>query len=276
MNAAPEDRWNDRLAAAASLLSARMDAPPSLDELAAAACVSPYHFHRVWRALTGETVGETIARLRIEASQHRLRAAGGSVTTAAMDAGFATPQAFARAFRRQTGITPSDFVGGAVVDDRPLADTEVRVVLREPFEVVALRRNGNDYAAVAEGYGRLFAWAGAAGLMGQFQGIYGIALDDVVSVDDARFDACVALGRVEPPGEFRLETIAGGHYACLTYRGDYAGLPAAEARLMATTLLDLDAEPADAPMLHHYLNDPDETPVEDLLTGIYIPLASGR
>jgi AraC family transcriptional regulator len=276
MNAMPEDRWNDRLAAAARLLTQRLEAPPTLEELARAACVSAYHFHRVWRAMTGETVGETIARLRIEASQHRLRAAGGNVTAAAMDAGFATPQAFARAFRRHTGVTPTAFVGGAAVEDRPLADTEVRVVLREPLEVVALRRNGNDYAAVAEGYGRLFAWAGAAGLMEHFQGIYGIALDDVVSVDEARFDACVALGHVQPPDAFRLVAIPGGHYATLTYRGDYAGLPEAEARLMATALLDLDAEPADAPMLHAYLNDPDETPVEDLLTGIYLPLASGR
>lgn len=276
MHASPEDRWNHRLAAAANLLTERLETPPTVEELASAACVSPYHFHRVWRAMTGETIGETIARLRIEASQVRLRAGGTTVTAVAMDTGFATPQAFARAFRRQTGVTPSAYVDGALVEARPLADTEVRVVLREPLEVVALRRNGNDYAAVAEGYGRLFAWAGAAGLMEHFQGIFGIALDDVLSVDDARFDACVALGHVEPPDEFRLLQVPGGHYACLTYRGDYAGLPDAEARLMATTLLDLDAELADTPMLHEYLNDPDETPAEDLLTAIYVPLASGR
>jgi AraC family transcriptional regulator len=276
MTTSPENRWNERLAAAALLIGTRLDSPPSLDELADAACISPFHFHRAWRALTGETVGETIARLRIEASQRHLRAAGATVTTTAMDTGFATPQAFARAFRRQTGVSPSAFIAGTAVENRPLPDTEVRVVLREPLDVVALRRNGNDYVAVAEAYGRLFAWAGAADLMGRFEGIYGIALDDVESVDHARFDACVALGPVEPPAEFTRVVLPGGPYLTFTYRGDYAGIPSAEARLMASALLDFDAQLADAPMLHRYLNDPDETPVEELLTELLLPLASGR
>lgn len=151
------------------------------------------------------------------------------------------------------------------------------MVLREPLDVVALRRNGNDYVAVAEAYGRLFAWAGAADLMGRFEGIYGIALDDVESVDHARFDACVALGPVEPPAEFTRVVLPGGPYLTFTYRGDYAGIPSAEARLMASALLDFDAQLADAPMLHRYLNDPDETPVEELLTELLLHWpAAGR
>jgi pimeloyl-ACP methyl ester carboxylesterase len=46
------DRWRRRLEHAASLLSGRLDDPPSLAELASAAAVSPFHFHRIWRALT--------------------------------------------------------------------------------------------------------------------------------------------------------------------------------------------------------------------------------
>ena len=46
---------------------------PGLAELAAAAHFSPFHFHRIWRALTGETVGATIARLRMARALHLLR-----------------------------------------------------------------------------------------------------------------------------------------------------------------------------------------------------------
>ena len=38
---------------------------PDLDTLAAIAHYSPFHFHRVYRAMTGETVGRTVQRLRL-------------------------------------------------------------------------------------------------------------------------------------------------------------------------------------------------------------------
>ncbi|HMA51573.1 MAG TPA: AraC family transcriptional regulator, partial [Magnetospirillaceae bacterium] len=56
------ERWKTRFARAAKLLSERLDDPPPLEDLAAAAAISPYHFHRIWRALTGETVRETVLR----------------------------------------------------------------------------------------------------------------------------------------------------------------------------------------------------------------------
>ena len=74
------DRWRRRLERAASLLSGRLDNSPSLAELASAAAVSPFHFHRIWRALTRETVGQTILRLRMEASQELLLVKDASVT----------------------------------------------------------------------------------------------------------------------------------------------------------------------------------------------------
>jgi AraC family transcriptional regulator len=100
------DRWMDRIGRAADLLTTRLDDPPSLDELAGAAAVSPFHFHRIWRGLTGETVAGTVARLRIERASQALATAA-PITEVAMAAGFGTPQSFARAFRRETGVTPS-------------------------------------------------------------------------------------------------------------------------------------------------------------------------
>ena len=101
-------RWRARLERAAALLSERLDNPPSLKELAGAAAVSPYHFHRIWRALTNETVSQTVLRLRLEASQALLQARDASVAETAMAVGFGTPQSFARAFRRHTGLTPTE------------------------------------------------------------------------------------------------------------------------------------------------------------------------
>ncbi|MET0937023.1 MAG: AraC family transcriptional regulator [Luteibacter sp.] len=273
MTSTPQERWYERMASAVALLDAQLDGPPSLDELARAAHLSPFHFHRIWRVLTGETVGETVVRLRIEAAQHGLRAASGNVTAVAMASGFATPQAFARAFRRQTGITPSGFARGEAPHGRtpPLAD--VRIVVRPPTEVVALRRVGADYVAMNEAYRQLWAWADVEGLLPALEGLYGIAVDDAASVGDgtARYDACLALGPTHPPAPFDRTLIAGGEYASITHRGDYAGLPNAELAL-AGWLVASGREPADAPLVHRFLNDPDSTPADEWLTEVLLPL----
>ena len=51
---------------------ANLDQPLDLNQLADIACLSPYHFHRVYRAMIGETVTETLSRSRLHrASKHR-------------------------------------------------------------------------------------------------------------------------------------------------------------------------------------------------------------
>lgn len=184
-------RWQVRLGRAADLIAARLDDPPSLDELAAAAAVSPFHLHRIWRGLTGETVRQSIARLRIEAVQPAL-SAGGSVTDAAMAAGFATPQAFARAFRRTTGTTPS--LGRAGVGEEPAA-TPIRIELRDAVTVVALRRQGGEYVALNAMFQAVWDWAEGVGAVERLSGLYGIPYDDPdsVAVADLRYAACMVL-----------------------------------------------------------------------------------
>jgi AraC family transcriptional regulator len=220
-------------------------------------------------------VGETLVRLRIEAARHGLRQAGGNVTRVALDTGFSTPQAFARAFRRETGTTPSAFARGAAAASPTLPEAQVRIVVRQPTEVVALRRIGADYIAMNEAYGQLWAWAEQAGVIDRLEGLYGLALDDAATVEpgSARYDACLALGGVDAPDPFVRERIAGGRYACLTLQGSYDGLRGAEQALMSW-LVASEHDPTDAPLVHHFLNDPDSTPESEWLTDVMLPLAS--
>ena len=267
------DRWKNRFAKAAQLLAERLDDPPPLEELAAAAAISPYHFHRIWRALTGETVSQSVLRLRIEASQQMLAAGGGSVTEIAMASGFGTPQSFARAFRRQTGVTPTAFresaSGSAVLPEAPA----IEIVERDRTLVVALRHSG-DYFGLNETYGELWSWADQAGFLAGLQGIYGIPLDDPenVPVSELRYEACLALGDIAPPPPFHLLALPGGETARMRHLGSYAGLDAAKQRMVEDWLLPSGREPADHPIYSHFLNDPDTTPEADLITDLYLPL----
>src|SRR5579863_6674393 len=135
------DRWRRRLERAVLLLSGRLGDPPSLAELASAAAISPYHFHRIWRALTRETVGQTILRLRMEASQELLLVRGAKVTETATALGFGTPQSFARAFRRHTGLTPSAHRSSQPsIAEKDTRDVKVSIDRHGEIMVVALRR----------------------------------------------------------------------------------------------------------------------------------------
>lgn len=82
----------------------------SLTELARVAGFSRYHFHRIFRALTGEPLGRFIQRLRLEKAATRLKAnLREAVTSIALDCGFSGPDTFARAFREAFGMTASEW-----------------------------------------------------------------------------------------------------------------------------------------------------------------------
>jgi AraC family transcriptional regulator len=269
------DRWRRRLERAASLLSGRLDDPPSLAELASAAAVSPFHFHRIWRALTRETVGQTILRLQMEASQELLLVKDASVTETATAIGFGTPQSFARAFRRHTGLTPSEHRNSqSSVAKRDTAEMKVAVDRRGEIMIVALRREGKPYTDLNATFGQVWSWAEATDTLKNLHGIYGIPLDDPASVPvkELRYDAGLALSVTSAPEPFRVLRLPAGEFACLRHGGSYDGLEAATQYVMGEWLLSSGREPADFPIFHSFINDPDQTPVGELMTDILLPL----
>jgi AraC-like DNA-binding protein len=91
------------------LMERHIDAESTPAELAVDACVSRYHFQRVFRGVMGETPGELQRRLRLERAAHELRHSAADITTIAFDAGYASLEGFSRAFRRAYGKSPSEF-----------------------------------------------------------------------------------------------------------------------------------------------------------------------
>lgn len=259
---------------------------PTLTELADVAGMSEFHFHRIFRLMTGETVGEALRRIRLARTLPAL-AGDESVTRAAADSGYATPQGFARALRRQAGTsarfarasaeTFEALVAGlrAPPPQDPAPAIAVEIVSVAPFRLLALRNVG-DYAELNAGYQRLFERVLAQMPPGSLQGIYGIPHDDprVTPAEDCRFDCALA---VEAAGQaasdlFEL-TLGGGAHARLRHLGDYDALPASIDLLYAGAIVVLDRALGSAPLFVHYLDDPEEVAVADLRADIYLPLA---
>jgi len=85
-----------------------------LEHLAEVACFSPWHFHRIFQALTGETVAERVRRRRLEVAAARLLASPPrSALEVALEVGFGSAEVFTRAFKAHFSVTPTDWRRGA-------------------------------------------------------------------------------------------------------------------------------------------------------------------
>ncbi len=85
----------------------RLDAPLTLDEMAEIAYLSPFHFNRTFRSITGLPPGEFLAALRLDAAKRLLLTTSLSVTDVCFDLGYASLGAFTTRFTQQVGISPT-------------------------------------------------------------------------------------------------------------------------------------------------------------------------
>ncbi|MBD3826124.1 AraC family transcriptional regulator [Stenotrophomonas sp.] len=262
---------------------------PDLDALAAIAHQSPFHFHRLYRALTGETPGRTVARLRLLRALQLLGQADSRVTAVALAVGFESPQALARACRQALDATPSALRDDTALRERwqnalllPAGDhaaeavpLQVTVTTLEPFDVVALRTQG-AFDDLDQAFGAIYAWAAEQGLATQLQQLVGVALNDHrdVPARACLFDCGMGFGHAPEglPAPLRALTLGGGDHAVLRHVGNYAGLEAATDALLRQWLPDSGRALRDAPLYYHYLDDPEDVPEAILRADICVPL----
>src|SRR3990167_9794271 len=86
-----------------------LDDELSLDDLAAIAFFSPFHFHRIFTALTGESIQSYVRRLRLQRATQDLVYTDLSIIKISERAGYDTQQSFHRAFKELYHETPKTF-----------------------------------------------------------------------------------------------------------------------------------------------------------------------
>ncbi len=111
----PDASVIDRIRAAAALVRNNYDEPLRLEQLAAAASLSPFHFTRQFRRLYGRTPGQYLTSVRIARAAELLRQ-DVPVRDACFAVGFQSVQSFSILFRKMTGKTPGSMrSGGAII-----------------------------------------------------------------------------------------------------------------------------------------------------------------
>jgi AraC family transcriptional regulator len=103
--------YTERVQRVVDYMASHLDEALDLQALAQVACFSPYHFHRIYRGLLGETVADTMRRLRLHRAAIDLLDRELSVERTASRAGYASQAAFTRAFRAEYGTPPARYGG---------------------------------------------------------------------------------------------------------------------------------------------------------------------
>jgi AraC family transcriptional regulator len=107
--AEPASRHHAAVARTIRRLSAALDRPHTLAELARAANMSPYHFLRTFKAVTGITPHQWLLRARLREAAQRLANSRTGVTAIALDVGFDDLSNFIRSFRAEFGVSPRQY-----------------------------------------------------------------------------------------------------------------------------------------------------------------------
>ncbi|MGG5887694.1 AraC family transcriptional regulator [Falsiroseomonas sp. HC035] len=275
--------YGRRIGRAIALIAADPARNPGLEELAAAAAFSPYHFHRIYREITGETPAETLARERLSRAAGLLVRDGLPVALVAKRSGYGSAAAFTRAFRAAYGTPPAAYrdsggIGAALPaptstpQEIGMFDIEIR---HEPALRLAALAHRGPYAGMGTVFDRLMAWAVARRLVGPETRFLGLYHNDPATVPERELlsDACVTVpAGVEGSDGVRILDLPASRVAVLVFKGPYAELEQAYTWLYRDWLPASGEEPADQPPREDYLNDCRSLPPAEWMTAVMLPL----
>lgn len=258
-----------------------LDETLDLNKLAEVACLSPYHWHRIYHAMQGETIAATVRRLRLHRATGWLTQTDMAIVEIAARSGFSGVDAFTRAFRQAYGMPPAQYRReGSHRQFDPRPGRESNLMYKIEIKPLASLRAATlshvgPYMEIGRCFEKLFGTLAARGLMRPDLRIMGIFYDDPAATPESELRSrAAAISTANMPIAEPLEavTILGGDYAVLRHKGPYADMKPAYEWLYGTWLPKSGREPGDAPCLEEYLNSPRDTPPAELLSDIYLPL----
>jgi AraC family transcriptional regulator len=278
-----------------------------LEDLARVANFSPFHFHRVFGALVGETLNAWIQRRRAElAAAALLSHSATPITSIALDFGYSGSDAFARAFRERFGMSATEWRGAPGEEWRKIRQTDRKngqapeeasgydggeihaarrlfmdqskytVEVKEmPEMTVAYVRHIGPFQGMGEAFQKLMQWAGPRGLLRFPQTkILGVYHDNphITETDKLRSDACITV----PPetsvgGEIGKTIVPGGLFAVA-----HAEIASGEFGQAWDAMVDWLAgsgyQPDDRICYELYLNEPKDHPEGKFILDICEPI----
>lgn len=256
--------------------------------LAEVACLSPYHLHRLYRCQFGETLANTIKRIRLHYAANGLLNSEQAIEKIASASGFGSVQAFSRAFKLAYGMPPSAFRNQGSL---------------QPFALSRLSESGSDYGLrfeqlteqvvyglphsgsfldIGQTFERLFGLLVKHNRLAEAETVCGVYWDDPESTEIKHLRSLA--GVIQPQfadlPDLTQQTMPAGQYVVLRFKGPYVHLHKAYQWLFGEWLPSASYVPTNTPVLERYINNPRDVRPSELLTDIYLqiekePLSDG-
>ena len=260
-----------------------LDGDLSLDAVADVACMSPHHWHRVFRAMTGETLADAIRRVRLLKAANALVNEDAPVADIAERFGYPNLASFSRAFSAQHGKPPGAFRNESheraatlrqATGDHPMYPVVIQ-------NLAASRAAGVLHVGPYEGLGLAFQKLGAViaarNLLSHVEGMIVVYHD---APGRSRTRTCTHTRPSSgPPGSRQISKVwsisiwsAASTPSCSTTALTRRWAVRDE-WLYGKWLPQFGEEPRSAPPIELYVNDPRTTPPEQLRTDVRLPLA---
>jgi AraC family transcriptional regulator len=287
MMTAALDHYHARMQRVLDHIDRHLDGHLDLEAVSGVAAFSKFHFHRQFKATFGISLHHYVQLARMKrASKQLADGEGVSVTEIALDAGFESPDAFARAFRQRFAQSPSSFRKSPEWEPWLAAITPLNAarskIMQETFtpDQVTIREVGPTRVAMFEHRGdpetfdvtreRFIAWRKAAGLTPKTSSTFNIWYTErrPANPADYRMDLCVGVSAdqtIEGEG-VREGTIPGGRCAVLRVTGDTHNLEPAALYLYRNWLPASGEEMRDFPIYcqRFFLDTPEQGTAAEL------------
>ena len=258
-----------------------LDGDLSLDALAEVACMSRFHWHRVFRAMQGETLAVATRRIRLNRAACWLVQSDMELSEIARRTGYSSSASFTRAFTDAFGRSPTAFRRrGELLESN--GDAKKGEISMYPIEIapqpqrrLAAVLHRGPYIEVGGAFEKVSAYFSAGQLWSYAQGMVGVYLDGPDSKPESElrsYAGIVVDDSFKLPEGLEEYIIPESRAAVLHYKGPYSGLKQAYLYLYGTWLPQSGEEVRHVPPFEVYLNSPADTKPEDLLTEVNVPL----
>jgi AraC family transcriptional regulator len=281
----------------------------NLNDLAQVAHFSPFHFHRIFTTLTGETPADFFLRIKTEKAAQKLKdSKTQTISDIAFDCGFSSMSFFARTFKKHFGMSASQYrkiefplvVKDGVyyskngqplskksqiyvslnnefcaVNLKQLVIMETNVIVKEmpEMQVIYCRHTG-QFNEIHKAYGKLMQFAGPRDLIKPDSHTITVYHDDpsVTEIEKVRQSACLVVENpVKTEGEIGQMTIPKGKFAVGHFEIKVTEFEEAW-NTMCVWLTQSGYEPGEVNPYEYYYCDPENHPENKFVLDICIPV----
>ncbi|MBU1362844.1 MAG: AraC family transcriptional regulator [Gammaproteobacteria bacterium] len=282
-----ERRYAERFNKVLDYIEMHLDEALTAEQLSQIANFSKFHFHRQFAEYIGTSVGRYILLLRLRRASYQLAFdRSKKIIDIALEAGFENPESFTRAFKNTFGRSPSTFRRQPDWESwheryrfrTPERTSNVQVDIVEFSTTrIAVMEHRGPTEKVNDSVAQFIAWRIETGLSPkQNSRTFGIAYDnpDTTEPTQFRFDIGGEVMADVPANQQGVVTksIPGGRCARVRHCGSHNRLGESIYPLYRNWLPESGEELRDYPLYFHYLNLIPETPENELVTDIYLPL----